>query len=157
MAQMKLSVPLHIFVVFLLTSWCLASGYGKMKMKKNEGVRFMKIVCFLLKLVLKILLLPVAFLLRFLCFIWNLLMQLSLWVLSPVMLFVLGCGIYSVVRASWTDVFLLTLIEMGLFAAAVGAGGIMELMERLCERVEDVLTIWVQEGFDGYSVYERLL
>lgn len=59
----------------------------------------------------------------------------------PVMLFVLGCGIYSVVRASWTDVFLLTLIEMGLFAAAVGAGGIMELMEQLCERVEDVLTI----------------
>ena len=52
-----------------------------------------------------------------------------------------GCGIYSVVRASWTDVFLLTLIEMGLFAAAVGAGGIMELMERLCECVEDVLTI----------------
>ena len=36
---------------------------------------------------------------------------------------------------------LLTLIEMGLFAAAVGAGGIMELMERLCECVEDVLTI----------------
>ena len=71
----------------------------------------------------------------------NLLMQLSLWALSPVMLFVLGCGIYSVVRASWTDVFLLTLIEMGLFAAAVGAGGIMELMERLCECVEDVLTI----------------
>ena len=64
-----------------------------------------------------------------------------LWVLSPVMLFVLGCGIYSVVRANWTDVFLLTLIEMGLFAAAVGAGGIMELMERLCERVEDVLAI----------------
>ena len=63
------------------------------------------------------------------------------WVLSPVMLFVLGCGIYSVARASWTDVFLLTLIEMGLFATAVGAGGIMELMERLCERVEDVLTI----------------
>ena len=97
----------------------------------------MKIVCFLLKLVLKILLLPVAFLLRFLCFIWNLLMQLSLWVLSPVMLFVLGCGIYSVVRASWTDVFLLTLIEMGLFAAAVGAGGIMEQLERLHKALRD--------------------
>ena len=94
----------------------------------------MKIVGFLLKMMLKILLLPVAFFLRFLCFIWNLLMQLSLWVLSPVMLFVLGCGIYSVVRASWTDVFLLTLIEMGLFAAAVGAGGIMELMKQM-ERI----------------------
>ena len=101
----------------------------------------MKIVCFLLKLGLKVLLLPVAFLLRFLCFIGNLLMQISLWVLSPIMLFVLGCGIYSVVRANWTNVFLLTLIEMGLFAVAVGAGGIMELIERLCERVEDVLAI----------------
>lgn len=139
---MKLSVPLHIFGVFPVDIVVFSKQvrYNEDK-KKNEGVKSMKIVCFLLKLVLKILLLPVAFLLRFLCFIWNLLMQLSLWVLSPVMLFVLGCGIYSVVRASWTDVFLLTLIEMGLFAAAVGAGGIMELMERLCERVEDVLTI----------------
>ena len=139
---MKLSVPLHIFWVFPVDTVVFGKRvrYNEDE-KKNEGVKSMKIVCFLLKLVLKILLLPVAFLLRFLCFIWNLLMQLSLWVLSPVMLFVLGCGIYSVVRASWTDVFLLTLIEMGLFAAAVGAGGIMELMERLCECVEDVLTI----------------
>ena len=139
---MKLSVPLHIFWVFPVDTVVFGKRvrYNEDE-KKNEGVKSMKIVCFLLKLVLKILLLPVAFLLRFLCFIWNLLMQLSLWVLSPVMLFVLGCGIYSVVRASWTDVFLLTLIEMGLFAAAVGAGGIMELMEQLCERVEDVLTI----------------
>ena len=139
---MKLSVPLHIFGVFPVDIVVFGKRvrYNEDE-KKNEGVKSMKIVCFLLELVLKILLLPVAFLLRFLCFIWNLLMQLSLWVLSPVMLFVLGCGIYSVVRASWTDVFLLTLIEMGLFAAAVGAGGIMELMERLCERVEDVLLI----------------
>ena len=138
---MKRSVPLHIFGLPVdIVVFCKRVRYNKDE-KKNEGVKSMKIVCFLLKLVLKILLLPVAFLLQFLCFIWNLLMQLSLWVLSPVMLFVLGCGIYSVVRASWTDVFLLTLIEMGLFAAAVGAGGIMELMERLCERVEDVLTI----------------
>ena len=101
----------------------------------------MKIVSFLLKLNLKIQLIQNPYIKLFISFIWNLLMQLSLWVLSPVMLFVLGCGIYSVVRASWTDVFLLTMIEMGLFAAAVGAGGIMELMERLCECVEDVLTI----------------
>lgn len=49
------------------------------------------------------------------------------------------------VREHWINVRVnpeeLTLIEMGLFAAAVGAGGIMELMEQLCERVEDVLTI----------------
>ena len=99
----------------------------------------MKIVSFLLKLVLRILLLPVAFLLRFLCFIWNLLMQLSLWVLSPVMLFVLGCGIYSVVKASWTDVFLLTLIEMGLFAFCLCAAGAIELLTALCDKAMEVL------------------
>ena len=83
----------------------------------------MKIVCFLLKLMLKILLLPVAFLLRFLCFIWNLLMQLSLWVLSPIMLFVFGCGIYSVVRASWTDVFLLVFAKQPMGEDGGGIGG----------------------------------
>lgn len=122
----------------------------------------MKIVCFLLKLVLKILLLPVAFLLRFLCFIWNLLMQLSLWVLSPVMLFVLGCGIYSVVRASWTDVFLLTLIEMGLFAAAVGAGGSESNVWKLYESImcvyfdmEEIIkqAVYLQGAYDR----ERML
>ena len=25
------------FLVYLLTSWCLESGYGKMKMKKTKG------------------------------------------------------------------------------------------------------------------------
>ena len=107
----------------------------------------MKIVCFLLKLVLKILLLPVAFLLRFLCFIGNLLMQLSLWVLSPVMLFVLGCGIYSVVRASWTDAFLLTLIEMGLFAGAVDENHNVTLLSDKIKSKIDKLSIP-----DGYSI-----
>ena len=42
------------FLVYLLTSWCLANGYGKMKMKrKNEEVKSMKNVCFLLKLIVK--------------------------------------------------------------------------------------------------------
>ena len=49
-----------------MTSWCLTSGYGKNEdEKKTKGETLAKIVAFLLKLVLKILLLPVAFLLRF--------------------------------------------------------------------------------------------
>ena len=63
-----------------------------------------------------------------------------------------------------TEHLLLGLIKEGTGVAAavlaehdVTEERVMELMERLCERVEDVLTIRVQEGFDGYSVYERLL
>ncbi len=92
----------------------------------------------LTKMILKILLFPVVFILRFVWFMDSLLLQLSMWVVSPVILFVLGCGIYCVVKARWSDVFLLTLIEMGLFALTFGAGMIVDLVESLCDRVEEV-------------------
>ncbi len=92
----------------------------------------------LTKMILKILLFPLVFILRFVWFIASLLMQISMWVLSPIILFVLGCGIYCVVKARWSDVFLLTLIEMGLFALSFGAGMIVELVENLCDLVEAV-------------------
>lgn len=92
----------------------------------------------LMKIFLKILLFPLVFILRFVWFIASILLQLSMWVISPVIFFVLGCGIYCVVKARWSDVFLLTLIEMGLFALTFGAGMIVDLAESLCERVEEV-------------------
>ena len=92
----------------------------------------------LTKMILKILLFPIVFILRFVWFIASLLVQISMWVLSPVILFVLGCGIYCVVKARWSDMFLLTLIEMGLFALTFGAGMIVELVENLCDLVEAV-------------------
>ena len=92
----------------------------------------------LTKMILKILLFPVVFILRFVWFIASLLVQLSMWVISPVILFVLGCGIYCVVKARWSDVFLLTLIEIGLFALTFGAGMIVDLAESLCDLVEAV-------------------
>lgn len=92
----------------------------------------------LMKMFLKILLFPLVFILRFVWFIASLLMQISMWVLSPIILFVLGCGIYCVVKARWSDVFLLTLIEMGLFALSFGAGMIVDLAEGLCDMVENI-------------------
>ena len=92
----------------------------------------------LTKIILKILLFPLVFVLRFVWFIASLLVQISMWVLSPIILFALGCGIYCVVKARWSDVFLLTLIEMGLFALSFGAGMIVELAESLCDLVEAV-------------------
>ena len=91
-----------------------------------------------MRIILKVLLFPVVFILRFVWFIASILVQLSMWVVSPVILFVLGCGIYCVVKARWSDVFLLTLIEMGLFALSFGAGMIVELVENLCDLVEAV-------------------
>ena len=99
----------------------------------------MKIVSFLLKLMLKILLLPVAFFLRFLCFIWNLLMQLSLWVLSPVMLFVLGCGIYTVYRQTWDQFLILLVAEFLCFVLFVGATAMVEGVEKFSGWLRDLI------------------
>ena len=84
------------------------------------------------------LLFPLVFILRFVWFIASLPMQISMWEISPVILFVLGCGIYCVVKARWSDVFLLTLIEMGLFVLNFGAGMIVDLADVLCDMVENI-------------------
>ena len=84
------------------------------------------------------LLFPLVFILRFVWFIASLLMQISMWVILPVILFALGCGIYCVVKARWSDVFLLTLIEMGLFALSFGTGMIVDLADVLCDMVENI-------------------
>ncbi len=99
----------------------------------------MTILIFIAKLPIKLLFCPIVFLLRFVCFIAYLLVHLSAWILSPVMLLVLGSGIYYAFQASWTNVFLLTLIEMGLFAISFGAFGILDLLNALCEKASDVL------------------
>lgn len=99
----------------------------------------MTIIGFFAKLILKLPVLLLLFLLRFVWFIAYLLTHISGWIISPVILFVLGCGIYCVVKARWTDVFLLTMIEMGLFAIACGAVLVVELMDSLCEKLSGVL------------------
>ncbi len=93
----------------------------------------MKVIGFLLKTVLKIVLFPVLLLMMFIQWIANILINVSAYIISPVMLFVLGCGIYSVVKASWLNVALLTGIELGLFALLFGAGWVMAMMESLCD------------------------
>ena len=42
------------------------------------------------------------------------------------------------VKARWSDVFLLTLIEMGLFALSFGTGMIVDLADVLCDMVENI-------------------
>ncbi len=99
----------------------------------------MAILIFLLKLMLKILVVPLWLLLRFVWFITRLLSQLSGWILSPVMLFVLGFDIYYLVQMNWTNVFLLTLIAFGLFVIGFGAIGLMEVIGGVCDWLAGVL------------------
>lgn len=68
--------------------------------KRIREVQTMKVIGFLLKVAVKILVFPVMFLMIFAYWIVGMLVNISGYVLSPVALFVLACGIYSVIKAS---------------------------------------------------------
>ncbi len=93
----------------------------------------MRVIGFLLKLMVKIVVFPIMFLLMFVHWIAGMLVNISGYILSPVILFVLGCGIYSVVKASWLNVALLTGIELMLFALVFGANWIVMMVEDICD------------------------
>ncbi len=86
-----------------------------------------------MKVVLKILALPVIGVLRLANWMITVLTHVSAYVLSPLILFVLGCGIYCIFQAKWMDVAILSVIEVLIFAAMFGAAWIGFLVEDLCE------------------------
>ena len=69
----------------------------------------------LIKLPFKLLSLPLMAVFSIMAFLVKILSNLSGYVLSPLILFVLGCGVYSVVCQQWNHVFLLGIIGLVLF------------------------------------------
>ncbi len=76
----------------------------------------------LIKIILKILAMPVMILCRLATFFIDTAAKISCLVLGPIILFVLGCAIYTIVKHNWSQTFLLALIEATCFAALSGAG-----------------------------------
>lgn len=71
----------------------------------------------MIKLLFKIILLPVLLIVNILYLLANLFMNLSSYVIGLFLLLIVGCGIYCIVKALWTSLVLL--VGMGLFAFMV--------------------------------------
>ena len=69
-----------------------------------------------MKMILKLLALPVLFVMKSVCILGNLLTYLSSHVIGLLLLILVGCGIYCVVQAMWTSLAILA--GMGLVAIA---------------------------------------
>ena len=67
-----------------------------------------------MKMILKVLALPVLFVMKSVCILGNLLTNLSSHVIGLLLLILVGCGIYCVVQAMWTSLAILA--GMGLAA-----------------------------------------
>ncbi len=76
----------------------------------------------LIKIILKILAVPVMILCKLTTFLIDTAAKVSCLVLGPITLFILGCAIYTIVKHNWSQTFLLALIEASCFAALFGAG-----------------------------------
>ena len=70
-----------------------------------------------MKMILKVLALPVLFVVTIVCILGNLLANLSSYVIALLLLVIAGCSIYCIVKALWTSLAILA--GMGLTAILI--------------------------------------
>ena len=76
----------------------------------------MTVIKYIVKTALKLVLLPVILILRTLMLLAKLAGSVGAYVISPIMLIILGCGIYCLVKTRWTDVAILFGMETAIVA-----------------------------------------
>ena len=79
----------------------------------------------LIKFPFKLLFLPLMIVCASLSLLAKLFSNLSGYILSPLILFVFGCGVYTVISQQWNQVLLLGIIEL-LFISALFGSVLME-------------------------------
>lgn len=73
-----------------------------------------------MKMILKVLALPVLFIMKSVCILGNLLSNISSYVIGLLLLILVGCGIYCVVQAMWTSLAILAVMGLAAFLALFG-------------------------------------
>lgn len=73
-----------------------------------------------MKLILKVLALPVLLVMKSVCILGNLLSNISSYMIGLLLLILVGCGIYCVVQAMWTSLAILTVMSLAAFLALFG-------------------------------------
>ena len=90
---------------------------------------------FLLKLFVKILLLPVMLLLWILRLLMKIGMEISSFVLGALMLIVFVCIVFTIVQRTWNSMMILMAMEIVLVLVTAGTGLIEGLLEAAGERM----------------------
>ena len=87
------------------------------------------------KMILKVALLPVIAVLWVADLLANMILTVGSYVLGPLMFFILFCGIYTVVKQLWNQTLLLALIEGFCVLVFFGAGWFIIMLEDVKERL----------------------
>ena len=73
-----------------------------------------------MKMILKVLALPVLLIMKSVCILGNLLSNISSYVIGLLLLILVGCGIYCVVQAMWTSLAILAVMGLAAFLVLFG-------------------------------------
>ena len=95
---------------------------------------------FLLKLLMKVLLLPVMLVLFVLRVLVKVGIELSSIIVGGLMLIVFGCIIYAVIQQMWSSAFILIAMEACIIMATFGAG----LLEGILQIAQESLGIFMK-------------
>jgi len=92
-----------------------------------------------MKLILKVLALPVLLVMKSVCILGNLLSNISSYVIGLLLLILVGCGIYCVVQAMWTSLAILAVMGLAAFLALFGIVFLTVLAESASESLGQFL------------------
>ena len=86
-----------------------------------------------MKMILKLLALPVLFVMKSVCILSNLLTNLSSYVIGLLLLILIGCGIYCIVQAMWTSLAILVSMGLAAFLALFAVVFLTVQIENACD------------------------
>ena len=110
--------------------------------KQNEQpkeVLSMRILKKILLLPVKLLVLPLILLLKIIYTLAYLVTHIGTYILSPLILFVLGCGIWCATQGRWADVGLLTGIEVMIIAVIFAAVWLLDAVQTVSTGLASIL------------------
>lgn len=88
---------------------------------------------------LKIMLLPLLLVTATVSVLLQIAAHLSCYVMGPLLLFLLGCGIYTVVQQLWSQTFLLGVIAVACVGMLMSAAMVQGVLDSLQERLLSLL------------------
>ena len=91
-----------------------------------------------MRILFKMVLAPISLFVAFLALMAKWLLTLSSYIVAPLMLYIFGCGIYTVYRQTW-DQFLILLVADFVLCLFVGATAMVEGVERFSGWFRDVI------------------
>ena len=92
-----------------------------------------------MRILFKMVLAPVSLFVAFLALMAKCLLTLSSYVVAPLMLYIFGCGIYTVYRQTWDQFFILLVAEFLCFALFVGTTAMVDGVEKFSGWLRDMI------------------